>query len=126
MSEPQAGNHADLYEIDKGSMKSSARCLMPISPWMVFSVTLTQALTGRNSEAHSYPTESFPNACTNPRNGGDSKDDWLYDEEMYKERWKIERTNAWMDGFKAVLNRFDTTVSSWKGWNFLCFYRYFP
>lgn len=26
-----------------------------------------------------------------------------------------------MDGFKAVLNRFDTTVSSWKGWNFLAF-----
>lgn len=40
---------------------------------------------------------------------------------MYKERWKIERTNAWIDGFKNVLVRFDTTVSSWKGWNFLAF-----
>lgn len=26
-----------------------------------------------------------------------------------------------MDGFKVVLNSLDTTVSSWKGWNFLAF-----
>ena len=34
---------------------------------------------------------------------------------MYKERWKFERTNAWMDGFRAVLIRFDPTISSWMG-----------
>lgn len=26
-----------------------------------------------------------------------------------------------MDGFKDIHNRFDTTVFSWKGWNFLVF-----
>ena len=40
---------------------------------------------------------------------------------MYKERWVVERTNAWMDGFKAIPVRFDTTISSWKSWNFLAF-----
>lgn len=40
---------------------------------------------------------------------------------MYKERWKIERTNAWIDGFKAVLIHFDTTVFSWKKWNYPAF-----
>ena len=40
---------------------------------------------------------------------------------MYKERFVIERTNAWMDSFRAILCRFDTTVSSWKGWNYLAF-----
>ena len=89
---------------------------MQESLWTVFSATLTQALTGRSSEAR-----IVPNICPNPRTGGEPKEEWLFDEEMYKERWKIERTNAWMDGFKAVLNRFDTTVSSWKGWNFLAF-----
>lgn len=38
------------------------------------------------------------------------KEERLFDEKMYKERWKIERTNAWIDGFKNVLIRFDTTV----------------
>ena len=28
---------------------------------------------------------------------------------------------ASLDGFKAVLNSFDISVSSWKGWNFLAF-----
>ncbi len=34
----------------------------------------------------------------------------------------IERTNAWMDSFRSVLNRFDKTVSSWKGWDLLAFH----
>ncbi|THG35994.1 hypothetical protein E5990_11615, partial [Muribaculum caecicola] len=32
------------------------------------------------------------------------------------------RTNAWMDSFRSVLNRFDKTASSWKGWNLLAFH----
>ncbi len=40
---------------------------------------------------------------------------------MYRERFVIERTNAWMDSFRSILCRFDTTVSSWKGWNYLAF-----
>jgi hypothetical protein len=27
-----------------------------------------------------------------------------------------------MDSFRSVLNRFDKTVSSWKGWNLLAFH----
>lgn len=61
------------------------------------------------------------NVCPNRRNGCDSSEERLFDEEMYKERWTVEQTNAWMNGFKAVLARFDTTVSSWKGWNYLAF-----
>ncbi|MCT4615936.1 MAG: IS5/IS1182 family transposase, partial [Marinifilaceae bacterium] len=30
-------------------------------------------------------------------------------------------TNAWMDSYRTLLNRFDTKVSSWKGWNFISF-----
>ena len=63
----------------------------------------------------------IPNVCPNPRNGGENTVERFYDEEMYNHRWKIERTNAWLDGFKAILTRFDTTISSWKGWNFLAF-----
>lgn len=64
---------------------------------------------------------SMSNVCPNRRSGGEPSDDRLFDEKMYKERWKKERTNAWMDGFKTVLNRFDTTVSSCKGWSYLEF-----
>ncbi|MEM6738444.1 MAG: IS5 family transposase, partial [Bacteroidota bacterium] len=30
-------------------------------------------------------------------------------------------TNAWVDSFRSLLNRFDTTIESWKGFNYLSF-----
>ena len=27
--------------------------------------------------------------------------------------YKIERTNAWMDSFRSLLNRFGTSIASW-------------
>ena len=64
--------------------------------------------------------EIIANVCPNPRNG-EPAEDYLFDDELYKERFVIERTNAWMDGFRSILTRFDTTVSSRKGWNYLAF-----
>ena len=74
----------------------------------------TPALKG--GESH----EIIANVCPNPRNG-EPAEDYLFDDELYKERFVIVRTNAWMDGFRSILTRFDTTVSSWKGWNYLAF-----
>lgn len=74
----------------------------------------TPALKG--GESH----EIIANVCPNPRNG-EPAEDYLFDDELYKERFVIERTNAWMDGFRSILTRFDTTVSSWRGWNYLAF-----
>lgn len=51
----------------------------------------------------------------------ESSQDNLFDPKMYKERWIIERTNAWMDAFRSIMNRFENTVSSWKRWNYLAF-----
>ena len=65
----------------------------------------TPALKG--GESH----EIIANVCPNPRNG-EPAEDYLFDDELYKERFVIERTNAWMDGFRSILTRFDTTVST--------------
>ncbi len=47
--------------------------------------------------------------------------DILIDYELYSLQYGIERTNAWMDSFRAILNRFDLTISSWTGWNYISF-----
>ena len=39
----------------------------------------------------------------------------------YQGRKKRKTTNAWIDSFGTLLNRFDTTVSSWKSWNYIAF-----
>ena len=61
------------------------------------------------------------NICFNKRNGESSDKEEYFDQKLYDERYSIERTNAWMDSFRTLLNRFDRTLTSWKGFNFLAF-----
>lgn len=60
------------------------------------------------------------NVCFNKRNGNADRDEY-FDGDLYGQRYAIERTNAWMDSFRSLLNRFDTSVASWKGFNYLSF-----
>lgn len=120
MSSPVAGNHHDLYNIE-GSLEE-------------LFTTLTSAginLDGLFLNADSgFDSKEFRNACQkqgifanvdfNSRNTERDDDNFL-DELLYKERYSIERSNAWMDSFRSILNRFDTTVSSWESFNYIAF-----
>lgn len=61
------------------------------------------------------------NVCFNKRNGNADDRDEYFDQELFDLRYTIERTNAWMDSYRSLLNRFDTTIASWKGFNLLAF-----
>ncbi len=50
------------------------------------------------------------NICLNRRNG--IPNNAIVDELLYAERYSIERTNAWMDSYRTILNRFETTVKN--------------
>ncbi|MBI3260094.1 MAG: transposase [Ignavibacteriae bacterium] len=43
----------------------------------------------------------------------------FFDEELYSTRYINERTFAWMDSYRTLLVRFDTTTESWKNWHFI-------
>ena len=45
----------------------------------------------------------------------------LLDEELYKERFSVERTNAWIDAFKAILVRFEVLKHNFKSLHYLAF-----
>lgn len=51
------------------------------------------------------------NICFNKRNGNTDREEY-FDQELYNQKYTIERTNTWMDSFRSLLNRFDTTVAS--------------
>lgn len=55
----------------------------------------------------------------NKRNG--QQNDYLLDEFLYKCRFVIQRTNAWVDGLKAILIRFETNKIHWRVLNLLVF-----
>jgi transposase len=42
-------------------------------------------------------------------------------EALYKERFVVERTNVWLDAFKAILVRFETKKMYWKALNIIAF-----
>ena len=112
MSEPQAGNHADLYEIEERIRELVHQLANAGIAVDGLFCDLDAGFDEKDLRRALISNGIHPNVCSNPRNGGESTEEWVYDEEMYKERWKIERSNAWMDGFKSVLYRFDTTISS--------------
>ena len=62
------------------------------------------------------------NIAVNPRSGQKADAEGTYmDPELYRERTAIERTNAWLDSFKTLLVRFETTVENWLAFHFLAF-----
>jgi transposase len=120
MSEPVAGNHNDLHEIEV--------------QFEVVTATLKQAdisLDGLflNADA-GFDSKNFRESCSkkeihaniyfNKRNGNTDRNEY-FDQDLYNERYAVERTNAWMDSYRSLLNRFDTTTESWKGLNYLAF-----
>jgi hypothetical protein len=60
------------------------------------------------------------NVCFHKRNGNADRDEY-FDKELYDERYAVKRTNAWMDSYRSLFNRFCTTNESWKGFNYLVF-----
>ena len=69
-----------------------------------------------------YRNDIFDNIDQNKRNGGVSQTEFtVFDDDLYKHRFVIERTNAWLDAFKAILIRFETRSLHWKGLLLLAF-----
>ena len=49
--------------------------------------------------------EIIANIKPNPRNG--EQPDVYFDEELDKNRFKIEQTNGWLDGYKGLIMRYE-------------------
>ncbi|RMZ60366.1 hypothetical protein D1632_05355 [Chryseobacterium nematophagum] len=60
------------------------------------------------------------NIAYNKRNS-ETHNDHYFDHQLYKERYVIEKTSVWMESFRSILNRFDTTTTSWIRYNYLAF-----
>ena len=120
MSEPVAGNHNDVFEIHiqfEHMIETLKQARIDVEGLFLNADAGFDAQTFRQQcQRHGI----IGNIALNKRNGADREVPML-DTELYRERYAIERTNAWMDSFRSILTRFDTTVSSWRGFNYLTF-----
>ncbi len=118
---PIAGNHNDLYNIEAQiteMLSQLAESEIPVDGLFLnadsgFDAKLIRQVLDKEG--------IMLNSPLNRRNGSRLDSDILLDEEMYKERFVVERTNAWIDSCRSLLVRQDTTVSSWWAWHFIAF-----
>jgi transposase len=121
MATPQRGNHHDLYQIRP--LFEQMCQLLEDAAIRVKGIFLNadagfdaEELRGLCSEK-----EIEVNIAANRRNGSLSETYQHFDDQLYKERFVIERTNAWLDSFKTLLVRFEKNIDSWMAQHFMAF-----
>ncbi len=119
-SDPIAGNHNDAHDL----VKTVDKMILNIQK----SDILTEGLF-LNADAgfdttqfrsYCFRNEVIDNIDRNKRNGHPGGD-YIFDSLLYKCRFVVERTNAWLDAFKTILVRFETNEIHWKALNLLAF-----
>jgi transposase len=120
ISNPVAGNHNDLYNIEvQFEVVTATLEDADIAVEGLF-LNADAGFDSKEFRLSCEKKEINANICFNKRNGNIDRKEY-FDQELYNQRYTIERTNAWMDSFRSLLNRFDTTISSWLGFNYLAF-----
>ena len=121
MSEPIQGNHHDLFEIKK----SFPKMLLDIKQSQIKTNGLfLNADAGFDSHEFRrlcFSNDIIANIDTNKRNTIHTDNQPLKDNKLYQERFSVERTNAWIDAFKALLIRFETKTQTWTSLHYLAF-----
>ena len=118
-SEPIKGNHNDAFRLVPSAKQMLAN--LESSGIRTDSLFLNADSGFDTEEFRQYCSEKeiIGNIDQNMRNG--SANEYLFDDLLYKCRFVVERTNAWLDAFKAILVRFETKSSHWKALNLLAF-----
>jgi len=122
MATPQAGNHNDLYEIQQ---------LFEEMYTLLKEAGIDLRGVFMNADA-GFDAESLREVCAekeievntpgNKRKEKELKEDYVYfDDELYKQRYVIERANAWIDGFKTLLVRYEVKINTWMAAHLMAF-----
>ena len=113
MGSPKAGNHNDLYEIEEVLKE-----ILPLleEAGIEHKGLFLNADAGFDSKSLRDFLESkeiIANIKPNPRNG--EQPDVYFGEELYKNRFKIEQANGWLDGYKGLIMRYEYLDVTWIG-----------
>jgi hypothetical protein len=120
MSDPIKGNHHDLYNIEIFFTKMLED--LKVSAIKINDLFYMQmlVLTLKGLENYVF-NDIIANIDFNKRNSKATDNQPLKDNELYKERFSVEQTNAWIDAFKALLVRFETKSQTWMGLHYLAY-----
>ncbi|HIB8192836.1 TPA: transposase [Elizabethkingia anophelis] len=120
MGEPISGEHHDLYKIEE--TLEEILSLLSDADRECKGLFLNADSDFDNKKCRDIleKKEIIPNIKENLRNG-DTKNEKYFDYELYTRRFKIEKANAWIDSFKALLIRIETLSLTWMNLHYLAF-----
>lgn len=117
---PLAGNHHDIFEGESRLTYLVAQLdKSKISVKGLF-VNADAGFDSKDFRMACQKVGIILNAPPNIRRGKYLENEDLYfDELMYEQRYIVERTNAWMDSYRTLVVRQDTSRESWIAWHYL-------
>ncbi len=118
-SDPIDGNHNDAFELAQtiGRMNNAMQSYGIATDGLFLNADA--GFDAGDFRAYCYRHGIVGNIAQNPRNEGTTEH--LFDELLYECRFVVERTNAWLDAFKAILVRFETNAIHWKAFVLMAF-----
>jgi transposase len=120
ISSPVSGNHHDLYQIEERLDELFATLKSANIRTDGLFVNADAGFDSKKFRDKCSEYGVIANTALNHRNRSEHEN-VLFDELLYEQRYTIERTNAWMDSYRTLLNRFETTVANWKAFNYIAF-----
>lgn len=120
-SEVVAGNHHDVFDIEKQLDKMLEDIKKSNIRTDYLFVNADAGFDSQELREYCKRNDLFANIDFNKRNGNISDREEIFDEKLYKRRFVIERMNAWLDGFKALLIRYETKVKHWRDMHLIAF-----
>lgn len=117
-----AGNHHDMFEIQKSMSKIEKTLSKAQLSLDGLFLNADAGFDGKKMRDYCEQKGIFANIDENPRNQkGDFESSYVFDNELYKGRFVVERTNAWLDGFKSLIMRYETKARNWLALHYLAF-----
>jgi hypothetical protein len=122
MATPQSGSHHDLFEIEKAFKEMDNQLKSAGIDTRGIFLNADAGFDSNELRSICIQKEIEANIKMNPRNTKqDDQETHFFDEKLYQRRIVIERANACIDGFRALINRFETTLSSWMALHWIAF-----
>jgi len=127
MSTPVSGNHNDVFDIEKSFPKmlaDLAKAKISSNSLFMNADAGFDCLALRKICEETEIIANIANIDFNKRNTKNMNridNQPLLDDLLYKERFSVERTNAWIDAFKTLLIRFETLIQTWTSFHYLAF-----
>jgi len=121
-SEPVSGNHNDLFETEKSVFKIIQTLKDSNIEYRGLFMNADAGFDSQNLRSICDQLQIIANFDLNKRNSKcPDRYDYYFDSQLYKERFAVERTNAWIDGFKNLIIRYETKAINWLGLHYLAF-----